>query len=280
METVVVIGVFIIVVTTVVNLYLTYSRTHRLSGQRQKITSAAAVLLDQIAREVRTYEIAYWGKLDYNRDSTLENLYQVDLVGAVGSCEGGCTYKTDIYRDERELVLYDNGGDESTTNDKIIAYVYLPSGYPTDLCTDDGSTVTQGFYRFYKEGANDIYCQRLFDVPNVTVTGAGFMFTQPFNPYPDSVDAPTFLQGWDSDCGPTGGVFNGSFCECTVTTQAGYCFSQVCDDATAGAGGAGHCTFGNNRHPAVTVFFTVQDANIPGTGLTFQTTASQRLYKR
>lgn len=285
METVVVIGVFIIVVTTVVNLYLTYSRTHRLSGQRQKITSAAAVLLDQISREVRTYEIAYYGILNFTNSFTgIRGLYQVDAVDGATTCGTTCEgnpYKTDIYQQERELVLYDNGGDESTfANDKVIAYVYLPSNYAgTDLCVDDTGPIP-GFYRFYKEGNNDIYCQRLFDFPNVNVTNAGFVFTQNINPYPDAVDAPTWTAGWDSDCGPTGGVFNGSFCECTVAIQAGYCFSQVCDVATAGVGGAGHCTFGNNRHPAVTMYFTVQDANIPGSSLTFQTTVSQRLYKR
>ena len=42
----------------------------------------------------------------------------------------------------------------------------------------------------------------------------------------------------------------------------------------------GQCTFGPNRQPAVTVFFTVQDANNPATRLTFQTTVTGRLYKR
>lgn len=294
MESVTALGVFAIVVVTAVNVFLVYSKTQRASARRQTMITAASALLDQIAYEVRTYEIAYWGTLNYDNAGPAETLYEVDIADGAATCEGtmndtacsqdplstvGVLYKTDIFEDERELVLYDNGGDETTPNGTVIAYVFWPSG--TDKCQDD-SDPTPGFFRFYR-GKNDttLRCQRLFDVPGLTVTNASFVLTQPINPYPDSIDPATeIVSTRDADCGPGGGAsFNGSFCGCTEANKTATCFSQKCDVATAGAGN-GHCTFGPNRQPAVTVYFTVADANAPGSALTFQTTASQRLYKR
>lgn len=278
METVTVIGVFIIVVTTVVNLYLIFSRSHRIAGQRQKIIAVANALLDQISYEVRTHELAYWGVFDYNSSLAGNQpaaVYTVDKVSAEG-----LNPNTNIFRDENELVLYDNGGDESVlTNDTIISYVFVPDTYGGDLCADDTGTIG-GFFRFIKSGTGTVTCQRLFDIPGLKVLEAGFFYTQTINPYPDAVDAPTFVQAWDSDCGPVGGTFNGAFCTCTSANQANNCYSRSCDTTTSADSNFGHCRFGDNRHPAVTIYFKVQDSNNPGTTLTFQTTASQRLYKR
>ncbi|MDO8560390.1 MAG: hypothetical protein Q7S23_05190 [bacterium] len=280
LETVAALGMFVIVVVTVVNAYLTYSRAQRLGSQRQKIITEANLLLDQMAREIRTLELAYWGTLDYSNDAAPETLYWVD----VNAAEAGNPYaNTNIYRQEHELVLFNNGGDETNTNDTLVAYVFNRRDPITtvDLCANDAGTMlfpgTLGLYRFTRAGAAATVCERLFNIPGLNVVDAGFFLTQPFQPYPDDVDPATDIQAaLDADCGPGAGAnFNGSVCTCTAANRTTACFSSTCTTTTGG-----QCAFGPNAQPAVTVFFTVQDANNPGTRLTFQSTVVQRLYKR
>jgi len=280
-------AVFVIVMTTVANLYLIYSRAQRVTSQRQKIVSAASFLLDQIAREIRTNEIAYWGILDYSGNGAIqyatERLYQLDvpLLDAEfdpGKCEnvGGCTYFTDIYGRERELVLYNNNNTDSATDDSIIAYAFNRR--------DDGSTVTNlcpgnvdvGLYRFFKpKDVMSVSCERLFNMAGIAVVDAGFFYTQTTNPYPDQYDPATDIDpARSADCGlyNSSDTFNGQFCTCSDNSE---CWSNSCDISTGG-----RCTYGTNLQPAVTFFFTVQDMNNTQIRMTFQTSAVQRLYKR
>ncbi|MDD5109689.1 MAG: type II secretion system protein [Patescibacteria group bacterium] len=286
LETVVVVGLFAIVVITVVNIWLSSTRQERVSVQRQKITAEANILLDQISREIRTYELAFYGTLDYDGIAPAETLYTLD-----GSDAGKpATIVSNIYQVENELVLYDNLGDNDPTNDTVIAYAFWPSG--THKCADDSGD-TPGFFRFYQsyDTVNDqtvITCERLFDFPSgtpnessVQVIGAGFFFSSSTNPYPDIFDPTTdFRSGTgpnlDADCGSgTGAEFsNGTFCKCTAANQATACFTKQCNTTTGG-----RCEL-QNFQPMVTFYFTVQDANNPGTRMTFQTTATQRVYKR
>lgn len=274
LETVAALGLFLIVVMTVVNVYLTYSRAQRIGSQRQKIITAANLLLDQTAREIRLHELAYWGTFNYDNLGSPETLYRLD----VAAVEAGNPYaNTNIYRRERELVMYDNQGDETASNDTVIAYVYnrTDANAPVDLCAAESGTT--GLFRFTRVGTGATDCERLFNIPGLAVVDAGFFFSQPFQPYPDAIDPATDIQAWDADCGPGADAeFNDSLCNCRPPkVAAAACFSGTCATTTGG-----QCTFGPNMQPAVTVFFTVQDVNNPATRLSFQTTVTQRLYKR
>ena len=280
LETVAALGMFVIVVLTVVNVYLTYARAQRLGSQRQKIITEANLLMDQMAREIRILELSYWGTFNYSNDATPETLYRVD----VNAAEAGNPYaNTNIYRQEHELVLSNNGGDETNNNDTVVAYVFNRRDPSTvlDLCADDDGDPlfpgTLGLYRFTRAGAAATVCERLFNIPGLNVVDAGFFYTQPLQPYPDDVDPSTDIQTTrDADCGPgTGANYNGSICTCTAANRTTACFSSTCSTTTGG-----QCGFGPNVQPAATFFLTVQDANNPGTRLTFQSTIVQRLYKR
>ncbi len=286
LETVTAIGIFVLVITTVVNLYLTYSGAQRASGQRQRIVAEAGALLDQLSQEIRTLELAYWGTLNYNNAGAAEILYQVDVAGPVGATESS-PYTTDIVDRERELVLYDAKGNTDPNDDTVIAYVFNRRNDATvvNLCADDAGALvypagTVGLFRLVRDGiGSPVRCQRLFGAPGLEVTDAGFFFTQPIQPYPDAVDPPTDARagsgdGLDADCGPTGTTsrFNGYFCTCTLGS---HCFSGGCDVTTGG-----RCTYGPNRQPAVTVSLTVRDLARPNQPVTLQTTVSQRRYKR
>jgi type II secretory pathway pseudopilin PulG len=285
LETVTAIGIFVLVITTVVNLYLVYSSAQRASGQRQRIVSEAGALLDQIAQEIRTLELAYWGTFNYDNTGAAEYLYQVDVAGSPGTSETN-PYTADIVDRERELVLYDAKGNTNPNDDMVIAYAFNQqnTGAAVDLCAGEAGQLlypagTIGLFRLVRDGNGAVACQRLFGGPGLDVTDAGFFFTQPVQPYPDAVDPPTDPRpgsgdGLDADCGPAGTAskFNGYYCTCAIGS---HCFSGGCDLTTGG-----RCTFGPNRQPAVTVSLTVRDLARPNQPVTLQTTVTQRRWQR
>lgn len=285
LEMVTALGMFVLVITTVVNVYLVYTSAQRTTAQRQRIVSEAGALLDQLAQEIRTQELAYWGTLNYNNAGTAEFLYQVDVTGAQGQTESS-PYTSDIVAQERELVLADSKGNEDPNDDTVTAYVFNRRNDNTvvNLCANDSGGLvypagTVGLFRFVRDGVSPVRCQRLFGGSGLEVTDAGFFFTQPLQPYPDVIDPATDVRagsgpGVDGDCGPAGTTsrFNGYFCTCTAGT---HCFSGSCDTATGG-----RCSYGPNRQPAVTVSLTVRDLARPAQTVTLQTTVTQRLYKR
>lgn len=284
LETVIAVGIFVIVVTTVVNLYLFYSQAQRISGQRQRLVSEAGLLLDQMAQEIRTLELVYAGDVNYNNTGPPEVVYQVDVAGPRGASEGG-PYQSDMVERERELVLQDNRGNVDPRDDTVIAYVFnrRDDASVADLCANEDGTLvypgTVGLFRFVRDGTGPVRCQRLFNPQGLEVSEVGFFLTQPVNPYPDAVDPatdvrPGFGAGLDADCGPPGSSsrFNGYVCTCRV---AGDCFSNQCEAATGG-----RCAYGPNRQPAVTIALTVRDQASPNNPLTLQTTVTQRRYGR
>lgn len=141
-ETIVTVGVFIIVVVTVVDIFMIHSRAQNIALRKQKILNETNFLLDKIAQDVRLGELITAGSFNYGAGAI--NYYGLD--GDAG-----------ISGREVELVLNDPDGN-------LIIYVFDSTGslacpkYPAP-----------GLYKY----TNGI-CNQLLDLPAMAVTDAGF----------------------------------------------------------------------------------------------------------
>ncbi len=143
METIVAVTVFLVVVTTVADMYLLYSRSQRVAGSRQKILNETSFILERLGQEARLGQIQASGSFDYNGTQTQVPIYSLD--GDLG-----------ISGQEIELALfYDN---------KLIIYVFDATG---NLACKNFTG--KGFYRIDING-----CESLLDFSNMELIDAGF----------------------------------------------------------------------------------------------------------
>ena len=167
--------------------------------------------MEQIAKDIRTREIAYEGIFRYD-GSTPTNIYSTD-------------YDDGISGYERELALREI----DTHNPSIYYYFYdgLLGLSPTPLCVPDDTEKQKGLYKFSQIQIGDtIYCQKLLALEKVTVESAGFFISPSSDPF-TNLDV--------------------------------------------------------NNQPRVTFYLKIADTLSPGAGknvISFQTTVSQRVYKR
>lgn len=265
-ETLVTLGIFMMVVVAISNIYLLYNRAQRQTLTREKMVAEASILLDELARQVRTREIIYYGQFDYDGPGTNASantqLYFKDGDG------GPDLPTTFISGSEIELALLDPVGE-------TLVYLFNPpSANPAvgtfNYCTNPGlpGVDPPGLYLYSKSATGVLNCNRLFSIPNVTMDDLKFYITPSYNPYPDS----------DADCGNGEDLmssYNGSYCECRGACDCS--FPVACPPTISCSDHRCHFP---DQQPRVTIALKIRDGRFPATPITLQTTVSSRIYKR
>lgn len=257
-ETLVTLGIFAMVIVALSDIYVLFTRAQQQTLTSEKFVADASVLLDEIARQVRTREIIFFGAFDYDAGGSVtpadNPLYSRDGDGGPlptsfisGSLTAG----------EYELALEDAPGNQ---------LVYLFNSTGADLCVNPGLPADNppGLYLFSGSGGEAANCSRLFDLPNVELEDARFYISPAYNPYPDN----------DTDCrlGMTvATTFNGYYCQAAI----------LADCPSSATFSDGRCSYPDqNRQPRVTIVFKIRDTRNPTSPIILQTTVSSRVYKR
>lgn len=261
-ETLVTLGIFVMVVVALSDIYLLFTRAQQQTLTSEKFVAEASVLLDEIARQVRTREVIFFGAFDYDADGPLaanNPLYSSDADGGPNPASFISGSPT---AGEYELALEDAAGET------LVYFFNPPSADPLvgkfNYCSSPGlpDADLPGLYLYSRSAAGVLNCNRLFSIPNVEMQDVKFYIAPSYNPYPDS----------DDDCKlGTGAVttYNGYYCQAAVPAD---CPSSVTYSD-------GRCQF-PNQQPRVTIVLKIRDTRNPTDSITLQTTVSSRVYKR
>ncbi len=260
METLVTLGIFVMVVVALSDIYMLFTRAQQQTLTGGKFVADASALLDEIARQVRTREIVFFGTFDYDGPGT-EPTANTQLYVKDG--DGGPSLPASfIVGSEIELALQDSAGGQ-------LVYLFNPAGATPpngqfNFCTNPGlpNPNPNGLYAYSGTGGAATNCSLLFDLPNVEVEGVKFYVAPAYNPYPDSEEDCKLGTSLDT-------TFNGYYCQ-----AAG---SGDCPSTTPFADG--RCRV-PNQQPRVTIVLKIRDTRNPTESITLQTTVSSRVYKR